>query len=174
MVKPAGKPSFFPGRFEMAFLVSGQTAGFEVFSMLSVHPLLQFSMLLLGGYVLFLGLFRAMSLHGGHRTLFRWRRHVALGHLAMAGWLMGLAGGLIMVRITWHSFLISGLHGRIALAMIPFILFGWASGYWMDRTKKKRTLLPLLHGLNNLLVLLAALAQIYTGYRVFQTFVLGQ
>jgi hypothetical protein len=43
----------------------------------------------------------------------------------------------------------------------------------LDRIKKKRKLLPIIHGLNNLVVPILALPQIMTGWGIYNTFVLG-
>ncbi|HKI82646.1 MAG TPA: DUF4079 domain-containing protein, partial [Pseudodesulfovibrio sp.] len=56
-----------------------------------------------------------------------------------------------------------GLHGGTAPVMLALILFGSTTGLYMDRKKAKRTLLPILHGAANLLLLLLALSQFVTG-----------
>ena len=55
-----------------------------------------------------------------------------------------------MVYFYWRGFLITGGHGKVALVMAPLILFGFASGLYMNIKKKQRRVLPLLHGMNNL------------------------
>jgi len=62
----------------------------------------------------------------------------------------------------------------MALVMLPLILFGLFSGLYMDRRKKKRTLLPLLHGINNMVVLALVGYQITTGWWVVNVYVLGR
>ena len=138
------------------------------------HPAIQLSATLLAGYVLWLGLRRFQSQHLHKKIAFKWKSHVTLGVMALVLWLAGLIGGLIMVRIWWRGFLITGNHGRTALLMVPLLLFGLISGLYMDRRKKKREVLPLLHGFNNLLLLILALSQIYTGLWVYSTYVVGQ
>jgi len=137
------------------------------------HPVIQGLATLLAGYVLWLGLQRFRSRHWHQRVSFKWRSHVNLGIVTLGLWLAGLVGGLIMVRVWWHSFMITKIHGKVALAMLPLLLFGFFSGLYMDRRKKKRTFLPLLHGSNNLLLLILALAQAYTGWWVYSVYVLG-
>jgi hypothetical protein len=53
------------------------------------------------------------------------------------------------------------------------ILFGLLSGYIMNKTRKKRSVLPLAHGINNLILTLLALTQMITGWGVIKLFVLG-
>lgn len=96
-----------------------------------------------------------------------------MGTIVMAAWLAGLIGGLVMVRLSWHGNFMTGYHARIGMAMAPLILLGWFTGFYMNRNKKKRTILPLLHGLNNLTAVTLALIQFRTGWRVFTVFVLG-
>jgi hypothetical protein len=98
---------------------------------------------------------------------------VLLGKIALLALLGGMMGGITMVYFYLHGFLITGVHGKIALVMIPFIVFGGTTGLYMDRNKKKRTGLPLIHGLNNLVVLILALAQVVTGWRVYMLLISG-
>jgi CBS domain containing-hemolysin-like protein len=125
-------------------------------------------------YVFYLGVQRFRSVHLHQKTLFRWKRHVLLGKIAMLALLGGMMGGITMVYLYLHGFLITGIHGKIALVMALFIIFGGASGLYMNRSKKKRTALPMIHGLNNFILLIFALTQVITGWRVYMQFVLGR
>jgi hypothetical protein len=99
---------------------------------------------------------------------------VLLGKIAMLALAGGMMGGMTMVYLYWHGFLITGIHGKIALVMALFIIFGSASGLYMNHNKKKRTALPMIHGLNNFILLIFALTQVITGWRVYVQFVLGR
>jgi len=140
--------------------------------LLVIHPIIQFAAVMLTLYVFYLGVQRFWSLH--QKRLFRWKRHVLLGKIAMLAMLGGMMGGMTMLYLYWHGFLITGLHGKVALVMTPFIIFGAASGLYMNRNKKKRTALPMIHGLSNLVILILALTQVVTGWRVYMQFVLGR
>lgn len=98
---------------------------------------------------------------------------MALGEIALGVLLAGMVGGIAIVYISWHGLFITGIHGKVALVMAPFIIFGLISGLYMNHKKRKRRILPFLHGLNNLVILIMALSQIITGFRVYRTFVLG-
>lgn len=141
--------------------------------MLFLHPALQLSATLLAVYVFFLGVQRFRSLHLNRAAKFNWKRHVLLGTIVMPAWLAGMLGGAGMVYVTWHGFLITRGHGKVALGMLPLILFGLFSGLYMDRKKKKRRLFPLVHGLNNAVVLALALYQIFSGWWVLNAYVFG-
>ena len=141
--------------------------------MLLFHPLIQILATFLAVYVLWLGLQRFRSQHLQQKIAFKWRPHVKLGTIAMVLWLAGLVGGLIMARIWWQGFMITGTHGKTALVMLPLLLFGLGSGLYLDHRKKKRKVLPLLHGFNNLLLLTLALYQTYSGWWVYSVFVIG-
>ncbi len=141
--------------------------------MLSVHPVIQGSAILLALYVFFLGVQRFRFLHLSQKTVFRWKRHVLLGEIALGAWLVGIVGGMTMVYFYWYGFLMTGTHGKVALVMVPFIIFGFASGQYMNHNKKKRKVLPLIHGLSNLVLLILALTQVVTGWWVYRVFVLG-
>ena len=142
--------------------------------MLVVHPVIQSCAILLALYVFCLGVQRFRTLHLRQKAVFRWKRHVVWGEIALGLLLGGLIGGITMVYVYWHGFLITGTHGKVALAMAPFVIFGLASGLYMHRTKRERKLLPLVHGLNNLAVLILAVIQIVTGWWVYRAFVLGE
>lgn len=142
--------------------------------MLVIHPIIQLSAIVLTLYVFYLGVqrFRSVNLH--QKTLFRWKRHVLLGKIAMSALLGGMMGGMTMAYLYFHGFLITGIHGKTALVMAVFIIFGGASGLYMNHNKKKRTALPVIHGLNNFILLIFALTQVITGWRVYMQFVLGR
>ncbi len=129
--------------------------------------------LLLALYVLYLGTMRFLSLHLNRKTAFLWKRHVLLGLAVLITWIGGLGGGLILSRFYWGSFLVTGLHGRAALMLLPLLLFGLGSGLYMNRAKKKRTWLPLIHAINNVSIIVLVVFQIYTGVIIYQTYVLG-
>ena len=140
--------------------------------MLWIHPLLQFTALLIAIYVLYLGYQRFAATRLGKKGPFAWKRHVRLGSLAIFIWLPGLGLGLLLAWLSWSNIAITGVHFVVAMIMIPFIIFGYTSGWVMDRHKAKRTVLPLLHGANNLLLVLLTLAQLGTGLLVIRDFVL--
>jgi len=141
--------------------------------MLVIHPIIQILALLLILYVFYLGLKRFRFLHLHQKTAFQWRRHVALGGIALGVLLAGMLGGIAIVYISWHGLFITGIHGKVALVMAPFIIFGLVSGLYMNHKKKQRKILPFIHGLNNLVVLIMAIGQIISGLWVYRTFVLG-
>lgn len=141
--------------------------------MLSIHPVTQGSAILLALYVFFLGVQRFRFLHLDQEVTFKWKRHVLLGEIALGAWLVGMVGGMTMVYFYWSGFLMTGTHGKVALVMVPFIIFGLASGQYMNHNKKKRKALPLIHGLSNLVLFILALIQVVSGWRVYRVFVLG-
>lgn len=138
-----------------------------------VHPILQTLALVLSAYVLYLGWLRFEAAHLGRKgILFPWKRHVLQGSVAMIVWASGFLIGLGMAWWNWKAVLVTGLHHRTALAMAPLLVFGYLSGLIMDKVKKRRTVLPLLHGLNNTLLVLLALAQFVTGIQVLRDFII--
>jgi len=139
--------------------------------MLFFHPVIQILTNLLALYVLFLGIQRTRSLHLKKGGIFKWKMHVRLGLIVMAAWVGGLLGAVTIVYIYWRRFMITGMHGRVALIMLPFIVFGLFTGIYMDRIKKKRKLLPLVHGMSNCILLLLAQSQIITGWGIYINFI---
>ena len=141
--------------------------------LLVIHPIIQSSAILMAFYAFHLGVQRFRSLHLHQKTVFRWKRHVASGAIALGSLLAGALGGMTVVKVYWHRFLITGTHGKVALALIPFVIFGLVSGLYMNRKKKQQRLLSFIHGLNNLIVLILALTQVVSGWWVYRTFVTG-
>ena len=141
--------------------------------MLAIHPIIQYVAIILILYVLFLGFQRFRFLHLQKKVVFQWRRHVILGIISLGVLCVGMGVGILMVYVYWHGFFITGIHGILGLVMIFFIMCGLLSGLYMNYHKKKRKLLPIIHGLNNLCILLLACIQIMTGWKVYQAFVLG-
>ncbi len=142
--------------------------------MFLIHPILQFVGLVCAIYVWYLGIQRFRTQHLGHKKIrFQWKRHVRFGLIAAAIWLVGTGVALYVVKTSWHAFFVTGFHGKLGLIIVVFILFAVGSGIYMDRKKKKRKRLPLVHGIANTVMLLLALIQLYTGIWVYQTFVSG-
>lgn len=140
--------------------------------MLWIHPILQTLAFALSLYVLYLGWLRFQASHMGRKVLFPWKRHVQQGAAVMVVWCLGFVIGLGAAWLNWNIVLITGWHHRLALVMIPFLIFGLASGVIMDKRKKKRRLLPLLHGINNTLLVAAVTVQLYTGILVIRDYML--
>ncbi len=139
--------------------------------LLSIHPAAQITAILLACYAAYLGLQRTQSLHFGKTAKFQRERHVILGAIALLTMLGGLAAGLIIVaRFMQNPEM--GLHDDIALLLLPFLLFGLFSGFYLYLNPEKRKIIPAIHALNNLLILLLALVQILTGWQVYQAYVL--
>jgi len=140
--------------------------------MLWFHPALQVIATMFGIYAGYLGMERFLSQHLHKRTQFLWNRHVFVGRFAILLWMAGMAGGLTIARWKWDVNFVTGIHYKNAFNMLPLMIVGAASGIYMDKRKAKRTILPLLHGVCNLLVLGMAIYQIKTGWQVIKDFVL--
>jgi hypothetical protein len=141
---------------------------------LLIHPIMHFLVFILACYVFYLGMKRFFSLHLKQNIPFPWRRHVLLGIVALATFLAGMPGGIYMVYAYWRSYLITGLHAKIAISLLPFMAFGMLSGLYMNADKKKRKWLPIFHAANNAIVLLLVMAQVITGWKILTKYVLGQ
>lgn len=141
--------------------------------MLTLHPIIQLSATLLAFYVLVLGVARFRRLHLNQKTLFRWQRHVWLGTATLLLLLLGTVLDLVMVKISWLGFLITGNHGLRSFLIIPLILIGLFTGGYLNKQKNQRVFLPLIHGCTNLLLIILLVLQVFSGWQVYNTFVLG-
>ncbi len=138
-----------------------------------IHPIFQSLAIAVALYAFSLGVQRFRLLHLHQRAVFQWKRHAAAGEIALFAMLAGMAGGMALVYIQWGRLLITGTHSTVALVMVPFIIFGIVSGLHMNDRRENRTLLPLVHGLNNLVVLVLALSQVVSGLWLYRALGLG-
>jgi len=136
-------------------------------------PIIQLSATVISLYVLVMGIARFRRSHLNHKTVFRWQRHVFLGTTTMLLWLVGIGVGLTVVKINWHGFLITGTHIHRLVPILLLLLLGLGSGWYMHWKKGRRVFLPLFHGTINLLLIILALSQIWSGWQVYQAFVVG-
>lgn len=138
-----------------------------------IHPIFQFLGILLAAYAFFLGTNRIRSLHFNQNIAFKWKQHVFLGKIVSLIFIGGMMGGVFIVYLSWHGLFMTKVHSRIGLLVVFITIFGLTSGLYMDHFKKKRTLLPLIHGLSNLVALILAASQVWTGFIIYSIYVLG-
>ncbi len=142
--------------------------------MLWIHPLVALVACAAAAYVLHLGFVRFQAQHLGRKGVqFLWKRHVTLGNAAVAAWTASLLLGLGGAWYGWNAVLITGQHHVVALVMAPLMLFGYLSGRIMDKTKKRRRLLPLAHGACNALLVLLTVLQGVSGFQLAAAFLLS-
>ena len=138
---------------------------------LSIHPVAQLATILIGFYAAYLGFQRTQSLHYNRPVRFLRERHVIAGAIALVSMLGGIAAGFIMV----NRYLLNpdmGLHVAIAMLILPLGVFGIFSGFFLYLNPGKRTFLPAIHGINNIIILALALVQIVTGISAYLRYVL--
>ena len=138
---------------------------------LSIHPAAQLVAILFAYYAAYLGLQRTKSLHFSKTTNFRRERHVIFGTFALVSMLGGIAAGFIMVS-RYMANPDMGLHVAGALVLLPLVLFGIFSGFFLYLNPGKGKILPALHGINNMVILILALFQIVTGVMAYLRYVL--
>lgn len=140
--------------------------------MLYLHPAIMPFVILFLLYVLRLGLDRTFSRFPGRRRTFRWGSHVRYGRYAVLTLLAGAVGGALIALWRWEEVGNTGLHYMLALVMLPMMVIAYGTGHIMDAYRRKRTLLPLVHMINNLLLCALAVAQVITGIAALQEWVL--
>lgn len=137
--------------------------------LLWIHPIAQALTALLALYVLRLGLSRFASRHLGKRTVFQWNRHVMLGKVVVAIWALGALGGLSVTYLTYGKIFTESLHFRIGIIILPVLLVTWLSGTRLDRHRDQSNILPVVHLVNNVLLLILAAIQVITGLGIVQS-----
>jgi len=141
---------------------------------LSIHPLLQSIAILLAMYAGYLGYQRTRSLHFGHTVPFQRDRHALTGAISLISMLGGLAGGLIIASRFLEKYHGHPLHKEVAFMMLPLLVIGIFTGFYLYMDPKKRVVLPAIHGINNLILLAFALFQLFSGMEMFLGHVLGE
>lgn len=142
--------------------------------LLWVHPVVQTLAIGLSLHVLHLGWARFRTAHlGAKGAAFAWQDHVRQGAAVLSAWIMGFIAGLGVTWWSWGETFTTGSHHVVALAMLPLMLFGLGSGFYMDRMKARRRALPLAHGCVNALLVLLALWQLVSGVLILRGRVLG-
>ncbi|MDW7773340.1 MAG: hypothetical protein SCH71_10660 [Desulfobulbaceae bacterium] len=142
---------------------------------LSLHPGMQLIAILLAYYAGYLGLQRARSLHFGRQVVFPRKRHALTGAIALLVLLGGFFGGFITASLFLQGHAHDGtdLHKSVALIILPLLVLGLATGYYIYKHPGKQRIFSIIHGLNNLSILILALLQIYSGWHKYQAHVLG-
>jgi hypothetical protein len=120
-----------------------------------------------------MGLKRIRSFHFKQQVAFPWKRHVLFGRITFSLLLTGMVVGLTMVRLFWDNNFMTLGHGKMAMVTLPFILFGFFSGELLNRKVSQQAVLRILHGGNNVVVLILLLNQARLGIEVYQLYVAG-
>jgi hypothetical protein len=140
---------------------------------LSLHPFFQVLAIIIAFYGAFLGFQRTRNLHFGQQdVVFRRKRHALVGFIALSILLGGMAGGKIIAHIIWQEMVVINLHKGVALAILPFLLFGMVTGLYLYFSPAKRKVLPAFHAVNNAILLILLLYQAYSGMHVYLKYVL--
>lgn len=129
-----------------------------------VHPAFMTLALLLSFWVAYQGVNRARISLFKHKVRFNWKGHVRYGIVVMSTWFFGMIAGGIMAKLIYGATEVTGDHRTIAMIMLPMILFGEGSGLYMKFKKGPRKILPIFHGANNLMLVLLACMQLFTGF----------
>jgi hypothetical protein len=136
--------------------------------LLWIHPIAQALTALLALYVLRLGLSRFASRHLGKSTVFQWNRHVMLGKVVVVVWALGALGGLGVTYLSYGKLFTESLHFKIGIIILPVLLVTWLTGTRLDRRRNQSKILPVVHLLNNVLLLILAAIQVVTGLAIVQ------
>lgn len=141
--------------------------------LLLLHPIIQLSAILLAYYAGYLGLQRTRSLHFGHRVLFQRKRHAATGAVALVVLMCGYFGGLILASAMPPGHEGGEIHEIVGTILLPLFVIGGTTGYYLYSIPKKNKTLAIIHGLNNLVILILLLVQIFSGWHILKEHVLG-
>lgn len=137
--------------------------------LLWLHPTVQVFALLIGLYAMWQGIQRVEMVYMKKKIIFPWKSHVHLGSLAMILWLFG-GLGFYTTHTIFGGTHITGSHAYVAWIIFAFCIFGLANGYIMNKYKKKRKWLPIVHGVANAILIILVLYECYTGILLWNAF----
>lgn len=140
--------------------------------MMWIHPIIQVIATIAGFMAMYWGIKRFRMVHLKQKVMFPWKQHVHWGSIALAVWALGLGLGLLFAHLGWGSILVTDIHYMIGFAVAPLCVTAYLTGFILDRYKKKRTVLNIVHGVNNALLCLLICTQIVTGVWVVKVFLL--
>ena len=130
-----------------------------------VHPVMQSVAVLIGLLAMWQGWKRVQMLRG-RKVIFPWRTHVRLGTL------LGTAGafGFYVTHSLFGATHITGIHAVLAWPIIALSVLGLITGGIMNKYKKKRFWLPLIHGVGNTILIVLVLYECWTGLELYDAF----
>ena len=133
--------------------------------MLWIHPLFMAATSFFLAYSLWSGGKRLLSKRmKSTRFVFAWKRHVRCGVLLLALWLVGMVGGMIMVKLFYGEALLFRRHIQGAVVVLVLGSVALVTGLIMHRKKQQRRILPVVHALNNIGLTAAFAWQADTGW----------
>ena len=135
------------------------------------HPIMQCIALLAGLFALWQG-FKRFAMSRGKKVMFPWKTHVKLGTIALVLWIIGLTG-FIATYFAFEVTHVTGIHANMAIVIAILAVFGLVTGFIMNKYKKRRKILPLVHGIANVILLVLVLVQGYVGVALVGNFLLG-
>ncbi len=137
-----------------------------------IHPFIQVVATLAGFVAMYWGVRRFQMVHLKQKVPFPWKQHVRLGSFALCIWTLGLGIGLLAAHQGWGSIMVTDIHYMVGFAVAPLCVTAYITGTIMDKRKKKRTVLNVVHGVNNLLLCLLICVQVVTGVWVIKVFLI--
>jgi len=132
------------------------------------HPVIQIIAMLIGIFAIVQGAKRFAMQHG-KKCLFPWKQHVKLGSAALILWIFG-ATGFYVTHTVFEVTHITGIHAYLAWVIVILSVFGLISGYVMNKIKKRRKVLPAVHGAANVILLILILIECYKGIWLMRDF----
>lgn len=133
-----------------------------------IHPITQSIAAILGVWAMYQGWIRVQMLRG-KKVFFPWKQHVRWGTCALVLWTSGALGFYVTLSVFGDTH-ITGVHATLAWPIIALSLFGLATGYVMNKYKKKRFWLPVLHGVSNVILMGLVIAECITGVQLHEAF----
>ena len=137
--------------------------------LLWAHPVMQVVAALTGFWAMWQGVKR-FAMQMGRKAIFPWKSHVRLGSVALVLWSLG-ALGFYVTHTVFGMTHITDLHAELAWPIVALSVFGLVSGYIMNKHKKRRKVLPMLHGLVNVLLVVLVFIECWTGYEMMGQFI---
>ncbi len=133
-----------------------------------VHPAMQSLAVLIGLLAMWQG-WKRIEMLWGRKVIFPWRTHVRLGTVGLLLWTAG-AFGFYVTHSLFGATHITGIHATLAWPIIVLSILGLITGGIMNKYKKKRFWLPLIHGVGNTILMILVLYECWTGIDLYDAF----
>lgn len=134
------------------------------------HPLTQIFALLVGLVAFLYGFMDFLRRHCGKKILFPWKKHVRWGTLALILWMFGTISGFTLTWVGYDTIFITDEHAYVGVTIFFLAIASLFTGFIMDKYKKNRKKLPIIHGIINLILIILVLWQAVTGHVLMESF----
>ena len=133
-----------------------------------IHPIMEAIATLLGIWAMWQG-WQRVRMNRGIKVLFPWAQHVRIGIWAHILWICGGLGFYVTHSMFGMTHM-TGTHAEVAWPVMGLSAFALVTGIIMNKYKKRRKVLPIIHGVANAILLALVFVECWTGIQLLPDF----